>query len=161
MVQGISNTGEQVETEFRRLTGASKPARAAHGDAVINGWNIEVKKASANTLNQVRAVKFIPLVAKDTRDGSWYVISAPEVVRLVASKERGQHTENPFESSTLSLASLSRFRVSEANLLDAVTAAIDESEHARELHSAMTQILSESKALAAESLRRVRSLLSD
>lgn len=161
MVQGISNTGEQVETEFRRLTGASRPTRAAHGDAVINGWNIEVKKASANTLNQVRAVKFIPLVAKDTRDGSWYVISAPEVVRLVASKERGQHTENPFESSTLSLASLSRFRVSEANLLDAVTAAIDESERARELHSTMTQILSESKALAAESLRRVRNLLSD
>jgi len=159
LTEGISNTGDQVEAEFRRLTGASRAARASHGDAVINGWNIEVKKASANTLNQVRAVKFIPLVAKDTRDGTWYVISAPEVVRLVASKERGQHTENPFESATLNLPNLSEFRVPETKLLAAVLSAIEAGKKATELHLAMNQVLSESKKLAADSLQRVRKLL--
>jgi hypothetical protein len=161
LAEGISNTGDQVEAEFRRLTGASKAARASHGDAVIEGWNIEVKKASANTLNQIRAVKFIPLVAKDTRDGTWYVISAPAVVRLVASKQRGQHTENPFESATLNLSSLSQFRVVESNLLNAVKVAIADGKAANDLHSAMKQVLSDSKKLAADSLRRVRRLLDD
>lgn len=159
MTSGISNTGNQVETEFRRLTGATRSNRAADGDAVVDGWNVEVKKASSNTLNQVRAVKFIPLVAKDTRDGQWYVISAPNVVKLVAGKERGQHTENPFESATLNIQNLSQFQVKESDLLNAVRNAIREANDAPALHALMKEILAESKKLASESLVRVRQFL--
>jgi hypothetical protein len=159
MASGISKTGKQVEAEYRRITGATKPARATLGDAVVDGWNIEVKKASSNTLNQVRAVKFIPLAVKDTRSNQWYVVPAPDIVRLVAEKKRGQHTENPFESSTLSLASLGAFRVKKSELLSKTRQAITKGKRHPKLRAEMARILKESRALADESRKRVSKLL--
>lgn len=159
MVGGISHTGNEVESEFRRITGASKPPRAAVGDAIFDGYAIEVKKASTNTLNQVRAVKFIPLVAFDTRDETWYVVPAPDVVRLVASKSRGQHTENPFESATVSVAQLEDFASSEATLKRDLAAAIEAGKANSALKKVMDDILEESKELAQTARNRVRALL--
>jgi len=118
-----------------------------------------VKKASSNTLNQVRAVKFIPLVAFDTRDAAWFVIPAPEIIRLVVEKERGQHTENPFESATLSLANLQSFRVKESQLKSAVLLAIEEGKKKPLLKAAMDEILRESRDLSTKSRAKVRALL--
>lgn len=159
MAGGISKTGEQVEAEFRRITRATKPSRAALGDAVIDGWHVEVKKASSNTLNQVRAVKFIPLAVKDTRSSQWYVVPAPDIVRLVATKKRGQHTENPFESSTLSLKSLGSFRVKRSELLSKTRLAIAKGKRHPKLRAEMTRVLKESRALADASRKRVSKLL--
>ena len=64
------------------------------GDAELGGAFVEVKKATAATLNQVRAVKYIPLVAYHEPTDTWYVVPAHVIVCLVASKGRGQHTEN-------------------------------------------------------------------
>lgn len=61
---------------------------------MLDGCPIEVKSATSNTLNQVRAVKYIPLVAYHVPTEAWFVVPAPDVVRLVSSKARGQHTEN-------------------------------------------------------------------
>jgi hypothetical protein len=159
---GISNTGDSAEEAFRRLTGARPPIRAADGDAVLDGCHIEVKKASADTLNQVRAVKFIPLVALHSPTGTWYVIPAPDVVKLVAQKERGQHTENPFESATLSLKKLDGFKVrSESLLATAVREAIERGKSFPRLEAAMRGVLTESKRLALDSRLQVTSLLTE
>lgn len=156
---GISKSGNDVEAEYRRLTGAKKPVRSALGDAIIDGWHIEVKAASSNTLNQIRAVKYIPLVIKDSRDNQWYVVPAPDVVRLVAKKKRGQHTENPFESSTLSIAALERFRVKRKDLLSRTRSAIARGKKYPQLHLEMELILSKSRALADQSRKRVAAIL--
>src|SRR5436190_7171588 len=103
---GISRGGADAEDLFIALTGATRAERAALGDADVDGHEVEVKKAASATLNQVRAVKFIPLVALFLPEGRWFVIPASEIVRQCAKKTRGQHTENPFESATLSLNNL-------------------------------------------------------
>lgn len=160
MPEGISNTGDDVEAAFRRLTGAKRSERAADGDAVFEGCNIEIKKASSNTLNQVRAVKFIPLVAFHTPSRTWYVVPAPDIVKAVAVKKRGQHTENPFESATLNLSTLGSFAVAaEHDLTRAVRAAITRGSQFPQLRDAMRTVLSESKQLAASSREEVAQLL--
>jgi hypothetical protein len=124
---GISHAGKSAEERFRELTGAEKSPAAAMGDAVLDGIGVEIKKASSNTINQVRAVKYIPLVVLDDPSDQWYVVPAHEVVRQVAVKSRGQHTEIPFECATLSLKNVASYAVSAADLRAAGNAAAQES----------------------------------
>jgi hypothetical protein len=157
---GISHEGQSAEERYRQATGASKPAKSGDGDAVLGGCNIEVKKAAGATLNQVRAVKYIPLVALHEPTDTWYVVPAHVVVCLVSSKSRGQHTENPFESATLNIVGLEKYKIaSEKELKQATLDAIAEANKYPDLKKAMETVLKESKALAACSIRDVKSLI--
>jgi hypothetical protein len=159
---GISRSGADAEEVFAALTGASKAPAAALGDAVLDGHYVEVKKASSTTLNQVRAVKYITLVAYSSTEERWYVVPASEVVRQCTLKRRGQHTENPFESSTLSLRNLAAHAVAEpAGLRGAVVAAIEEAQRYPALKELMDRVLAESKALAERSIADVGAALRD
>lgn len=159
---GISGGGRSAEDRFRALTGATLAPKASVGDAVLDGCPIEVKNATSDTLNQVRAVKYIPLVAYHVPTDSWYVVPAPDVVRLVSSKARGQHTENPFESATLSVRNLAPYRVtSEATLADEVRAAIARGEAHPKIRAAMEDVLQASKDLAISAIDEVRKALRD
>lgn len=157
---GISRRGAVTEQLFLTLTGASKAERAALGDAILDGHHVEVKNASSATLNQVRAVKYIPLAALFLPEMQWFVIPANEIVRQCASKVRGQHTENPFESATLNLRNLQAYAVADpAALGDAVRNAIAEAERYPVLKEAMLQVLRDSRALAAGSVDSVKEAL--
>ena len=157
---GISHGGHSAEERYRQVTGAVKPPKSGLGDAALGGTFVEVKKATAATLNQVRAVKYIPLVAYHEPTESWYVVPAHVIVCLVASKGRGQHTENPFESATLNIFALGKYRVgSEADLKKATLDAIVEAQKHSELKAAMDRILADSKALAAKSVADVTALI--
>lgn len=157
---GISGGGQKAEDAFRELTGASRTRYAREGDAVLNGHNIEVKNATSNTLNQVRAVKYITLVAYHQPTATWYVVGPHEIVRLVSSKARGQHTENPFESATLNIKNLSEYRVaSDGDLRQAVLDAIASGDSHPRLREAMAGVLEDSKDLARRSIQEVRELL--
>lgn len=157
---GISGRGRSAEEAFRAITGAGKPARASDGDALLGGHPVEVKRATNGTLNQVRAVKYIPLVARHEPSDTWYVVPAHDVVRLVSEKARGQHTENPFESATLSVSHLSDYRVPEAELKAATLKAIQSADEYPEIRENMNQVLEESRELARRSVARVRQTLS-
>jgi hypothetical protein len=158
---GISGLGDSAEVRFRRITGATRALRAKDGDAVLFESNIEIKRAGAKTLNQVRAVKYIPLVALYEKTDTWYVVPAPDVVRLVSSKTRGQHTENPFESATLSIQNLDAFSLSdERELKDAVRRAVHRGQAFPDLKRAMQKVLSDSKALATSSKDEIQVILS-
>jgi len=127
---------------------------------MLEGHYVEVKRTKQTTVNQVRAVKYIPLVVYSPPSESWYVVSPDEIVRLVGKKSRGQHTENPFESATLRLRDLRHCRVSSGEALRQATLdAIACGESARELKDAMSRILQRCKGLAAESIELVKSLL--
>ncbi len=156
---GISKTGNKAEELFRALTSSQKPPKAALGDAVKNGIYAEVKKVSENTLNQVRAVKYITLVAYDSEKKEWYVVPACDVVELIAGKERGQHTENPFESATLTLRIIGPYKVSGSDLSAAWAAAVEKSDGKPLLKQKMDEVLEECKKLSTKHKKEVREML--
>lgn len=158
---GISHKGREAERRFREITGATKADKASDGDALLNGRPVEVKQASTNTLNQVRPVKYSPLVAFDKRTSTWYVVPPDVVVRLSAQHARGQHTENPFESVTLNLAKLSAFSVAEADLRSATIAAFKRGDGKADLENAMKEVRDKASALAKWSRQHVKQLLKD
>ena len=160
MTMGISGSGDSAEDQFFYHTGAQKSARAADGDAILDGHVVEVKKASSVTINQVRAVKYITLVVLDTSQNKWFVVPPDEVVRLVSKKKRGQHTENPFESSTLSTNHIGGFAIPDAtHLREAVIAAAVQGEKWPALRSEMIGVKKQAVELAADSLNNVHQLL--
>ena len=110
---GLSGGGRSAEDLFRQLAGAVPAGRAAQGDALLQGHPVEIKRATSDTLNQVRAVKYLPIVVHFAPADEWYVVPAHVVVAAVSRKRRGQHTENPFESATLSLRNLRDWKVGE------------------------------------------------
>ena len=158
---GISGGGDDAEQEFRRLTGATIAPKASVGDAMLEGDSVEIKAATTSTLNQVRAVKYIPIVALDRRTNTWYVVPAHVVVVAVSRKRRGQHTENPFESATLNLTSLAHYKVESGELRERTLAAIEESSRYIGLREEMARVLASSRALAEESLARVRARIDE
>jgi hypothetical protein len=161
---GISSGGRSAEALFRQLTGAREAPTAALGDAVLvdsqgHPHLVEVKNATKVTVNQVRAVKYLPVVVYHEPTG-WYVVPAHGVIALVATKTRGQHTENPFESATLNVNQLGHFRVPiEADLNAATLAAITEADRYPELREVMAWVLKESRSLARESRDKVSAIL--
>lgn len=129
--QAIRHEGDDAERSFLRLVKGSRPSPdSKRGDALVpvdNDWHfVEIKQCQSNTINQVRAIKFIPLIVySPENDLPWVVIPAHEVVRLVSAKSRGQHTEIPFESANLSLSQLpDNFRCGDAGLEQKVMQAI-------------------------------------
>lgn len=161
MTTGISSAGREAERLFREITGATQTAKAADGDALLNNHAVEIKQTSTNTLNQVRPVKYLPLVVFDKRNAEWYVVPPNEIVRLVAERSRGQHTENPFESVTISLTKLVEFKVGEVNLRLATIDAIRQGDSRPELRDTMREIRDKASELAKWSRERVQLLLMD
>jgi hypothetical protein len=155
---GISGRGRKAEELFRQITGAVPAARAAQGDALLEDHPVEVKRAKGATINQVRAVKYLPLAVLNER-AEWYVVPAHVVVAWVSQKRRGQHTEIPFESATLSLKNLEAWKVEDPDLREATIEAIAASARYPELRSAMEDVLREARDLADASIDRVRDLL--
>ncbi|HEY5342692.1 MAG TPA: hypothetical protein VIJ66_03430 [Solirubrobacteraceae bacterium] len=134
--------------------------------AVTQSWTATSLRSSGppkTTLNQVRAVKYIVLIAYYCPDGispCWYVVPAHRVVALVARKTRGQHTENPFESATLNIRDLADYRVDdETQLRTQVLAAVHDSARYTDLQAEMARILRESRSLASDSRERVSVVL--
>jgi hypothetical protein len=160
MTYGISGGGRSAEEAYILATGALHSPSSALGDAVLEGTSVEIKRASSNTLNQVRAVKYIPLVVYDQTSDDWFVVPAHVVVALVSGKTRGQHTENPFESATLSVQQLGPYKVTGTqDLRSATLEAIAAAEDYAPLRTEMQRVLVASKELAEESHRRVHATL--
>jgi len=158
---GISRGGKEAEERFMAITGATPTARAALGDAVLDGTTVEIKHTKrTETLNQVRAVKYIPLVVWVSGEDAWYVIPAHRIVAIVSDCKRGQHTENPFESATLNLKRLDDFRLeSEADLAAAVVRRAKESAAYPQLKKEMDRVLAEVREHAASDIERVIGVL--
>jgi hypothetical protein len=130
--QAIRNEGKPAEQAFLRLVKNALPSDVARrGDAIVSvdgaSSYVEIKHVTSNTINQVRAVKFIPLVIYSPQFGDrpWAVLPAQEVVRLVLPKARGQHTEIALECANLSLSCIAgTFRCTSAGLDNAVQSAV-------------------------------------
>jgi hypothetical protein len=128
MEQTIRHQGDNAKNLFRRLvTNVRRSNDFSAGNTEVhidNKWHhVDVKTCNSNTINQVRAIRYQTLVIYN--DSVWYVIPPQEVVRLMAQKSRGQHTEIPFESANLTLSQIqSVYRCSDSQLAERVYAAV-------------------------------------
>jgi hypothetical protein len=128
MKQTIRHEGDNAKKLFRRMvTNVRRSNDFSSGDTEVNidgDWfHVDVKDCQSNAVNQVRAIRYPTLVIY--YDGFWFVLPPQEVVRLVAQKTRGQHTEIPFECASLSLSQIqSVYRCSDSQLAERVYAAI-------------------------------------
>lgn len=126
---GITGKGNSAEERFCKITGAERlPGRSPLGDALFKKEQteiyVEIKKVGikeagkGGTLNQIRAIKYLPLVVyiDEPMNERWYVVPPDEIVRMVSTKKRGQHGENPFENSSLTSTSLKKYEVSARDL---------------------------------------------
>lgn len=167
--QSIRNEGEGAEFRFLQfVSGARASESASAGDAVVDVEGlpsyVEVKQCDSKTINQVRPVKYIPCVVWLTsRDPAmWLVFSPDDLLRIAASKKRGQHTELAFEcmniSVTNSLLDHPGLCVSDSQLDLAVRNAIRRGRAAR-LHMEATELLRrELRALAERFSKRILDL---
>lgn len=168
MATGISNQGTDAEQLFFALVTSSRKApKASAGDAVVNvdgiDVTVEVKKCDApngsGTINQVRAIKFIPMVVHNPSRNEWFVVPAAELVRAAASKSRGQHTEIPFESMNMSLSQVTRWKCSSAELDAALRAAVRFDRNHKVLGIAMVALLASIKSFGDHQKAEIARLL--
>ena len=146
---GISNDGDDAEALFCQVTGALRQGRTARADALLGPWPIEVKKVSSGTLNQVRPIRFLTVVARDTSSSVWFVLPAERILTAAIRKPRGQHTENALECCTLSLSDFSDCLVHERFLRETVILVAERSSLLTGVSSLLQQQLDELNAIAA------------
>jgi hypothetical protein len=153
----IRNTGQKAESLFLELVGTARPSDAPRrGDAIVevdgHDHYVELKECHASpgkggTINQVRAIKYITCVIWAPKYAKWFVLSPDQLVSLASTKNRGQHTEIPFESMTIRLANLGdQFHetADDRELEDVVTRAIQRGEAASAaMKELMPQLLDE------------------
>ena len=171
MSDGISNSGEKSEVLYRRVTGATRPSEQSLGDAmhIIDGTShyVEVKKANTPTVNQVRPVKFCPVVVHRPVLGDvWYVFSPIEIVDMALDKCRGQHTEDPLECFNFNfthavLETFEKSKCSSKDLLAKVEKAIhtSNSPHARRLKGLLDSHLTKVRQNVSDTKEEIRELL--
>ena len=169
--QAIRREGQDGEEAFLNAVPHSRTTDSAkRGDVRVlcDGVDayIEVKSChaatgKAGTLNQVRAIKYIPLVVFAPARDTWYVLPAHALVRLAADKQRGQHTEIPFESMNLALnASLDSFGCTTGELPDRVHEAVRADRAFVLLRRQMERLLKDISDLRDSHRAAVRALLS-
>jgi hypothetical protein len=148
----IRKEGRIAENLFCQITGASKPTHSQDGNAVLDGYFIAIAKVGKDTINQVRAVKYLPLVAYDEPNDTWYVVPAHVLVAEVAKKDRGQHGEIAFECVNLSLSHFHQYRLDSKEELKArVLQAIAESNKFPDLKKRMAQVIDDAATLSKKS----------
>ncbi len=165
--QTIRHEGDAAEARFLELVRDSrKSAQPKQGDCeVLSGgtWRqVELKQCHrGGTINQVRAIKCIPLVIQcPPRGGGWVVIPPADLVRLVATKSRGQHNEIPFECANLTLNSLpDEYVCGDTALEAAVREALVESSSLAAARKVMSELTDGVRTLNETIKKRVRDLL--
>ncbi len=156
--------GSLAEKRFLEITGAMRPEKQTDGDAAFwhNGaWRyVEIKLTRSSGINQVRAIKFIPLVVLDLKGKRprWLVIPGSDIVDIQCRKPRGQHSECPFESAGLTLTKLERFVIREP-LTDAVLRAFEVDDKNPELQALMSGVLHELRDLTHRSCTEAKRII--
>ena len=97
---GITKSGKKAENllieaipDVKENKGAAK-----EGDVIFESASLDLKffvEVKKNAWNQVRPMKYIPVVGYVEATGEWYVVPA-DVLMGWSSTRMGQHTPNPF-----------------------------------------------------------------
>lgn len=158
-----------VKMLHQMVEGLGIPANARDGDVVLDGHAYEVKSTKLQMIAQVRAVKFIPLIIYQSAREEWYVMPPQDVVRMVAQKTRGQHTEIPFECAAVNLNAAGtegwhrwqKWRTRPEDMPAAMRRAWRSGRQHKDLHMLMLETEQRARALAEETRQHVHRLLGD
>jgi anti-sigma factor ChrR (cupin superfamily) len=175
MTPAIRHDSDEAEAEFDRLVQNAMPTEnAKDGDRIVIVDNqrgpVEIKQCTAppgktGTINQVRAIKCIPLVIWAKARNCWFVIPADELVRIAAGKSRGQHTEVSFESMNLSLkgndAEWHHFRCADGELNERVMAAVRRTREKKDILALMQSLKGDLSALNQKYKDKVQEAFGD
>lgn len=103
--------GDSAVHRFCEITGArALPHASREGDAVLGITAVEIKKATAGTISQVRAVKYVPLVVYRPEQDEWIVVPAPDLIRMIVEGQKhGQHGASPFICCSFSVRSIEQY----------------------------------------------------
>ena len=160
LVNGIVESGQRAKERFIKLTGAD-PGPHKNGDLLLDGHLVAVRMASGGTVNQIRAVRYLPLAVWDENEDRWYVLSADQVVKLVVGRA-GQHGSNPLENQKRALSRIKQFQIdSDQDLRNEMLAAIERAARWQTLRRAMVDAEEDARAVAAEIVGRIQRILSD
>lgn len=169
--EAIRNEGQKAEDHFIQLIeGARCSDSPKDGDAVVVVDNrrehIEIKECHAApgksaTINQVRAIKYICCVIWAPNRDCWYVISPDQLVHIAANKDRGQHTEIPFECMNFTLKHLDDnqdlcTKCKDSDLTQTVIAAIRRGRDNKSLSCLMDSLRVDIQSLREEYRKQVR-----
>jgi hypothetical protein len=109
----ISDAGDSAEQLFDKLvTSSRKTDNSAKGDRIVTvdgeDYYVEIKKCGAllskrGTINQIRPIKYIPLVIWASGRSCWFIFSPEKLIEIALEKKRGQHNEVSFECINLTL----------------------------------------------------------
>ena len=167
--QAIRNEGAGAEARFLELVpGATPSDNPKRGDVIVpvdgDDHYVEIKecRSDGGTINQVRAIKYICCVIWAPERGGWFVISPDQLVAIAANKDRGQHSEIPFECMNFSLNSLPGDLHSicdDAGLAERVTTAIRRGEQNGDIKRQMVKLHEQLRHLVATYRDAIRALL--
>ena len=160
MVNGIKKRGRRAKTRFIELTGAVAGPSGIDRDLFLDDHRVAVRLASA-MVNQIRAVRYLPLAVWEEDADRWYVLSADQVIELVVGRA-GQHGSNPLENQKRALSRIKQFQIdSDQDLRNEMLAAIERAARWQTLRRAMVDAEEDARAVAAEIVGRIQRILSD
>ena len=136
----IRHSGDYAEERFvAAVHGSWYSTEPSRGDVCLyHGGReryVEIKQSGGSNVNQVRPIKWIPLVVLHKPTDIWHVLSAPDQVNLACYRSRGQHSELPWECCQLQLPFDNQCR--DAGLPAAIAKAIEEGDDDLERYEAM------------------------
>ena len=166
----ISREGDESERLFQSIVShATVPSEgAAYGDVrIVVGDSVHYleikccKSKSGGTLNQIRAMKYIPLIVHlPNQAPHWMVVPPNKLVEITAQRRRGQHTEIALESATISVNSLDKsFWCDEKALEQRVVSAIHEGQKYPLLKQAMVDLKRDIRRLAVHAKMDIAAIL--
>ena len=147
-MQRIRGEGTKAEQRFRQLVPFAGPRHSERsGDATVtvdgHEHHVEIKMCRTSTINQIRPIKFIVLAVYAPNRGCWYVVPPNDLVHIAARKDRGQHTEIPFECMNLTISQLDDqgFKCIDEDLPERVREAVRKGERDTETRKIMEELL--------------------
>ena len=147
----MRHDGEKTEDKFQILVPNSRESsHPKRGDVMLSLDDelayVEVKFCGSRTVNQVRPIKFITCAIWAPQQDCWYVLAPDQQVLFAARKNRGHHTEIPFECMNFSLSSLTPefyTKTSSGDLEAAIHSAIRRGREAKQLKELMDALFKE------------------
>jgi hypothetical protein len=184
MVEKISGAGNKAEekclkllkakpmfTEVKRASGKCKPLgdiqfiykNASHYVEVKQCTSKESKnKTRIGTINQIRPMKFIPLVVWDPSVDSWYVVPASKQIEMALDKLRGQHNELAWECTNISIKQIDAVRCNEDQTAERIARAIDEdSTICKNAKFIFSNLLTKLRSLKKDTDEKIKEVLSN
>lgn len=140
----------KAKRRFCELTGAIPGDKGLLGDLMLDGHSVAVRVADGGNINQIRAVRYQPLVV--LRNDRWYVVAPDDVIEIVTRTAIGQHGWNPLENKSISSSAVSEYELlHEDQLRDRTLGAIAQGEKRPDLMRAMVTVSQSLSTLAAKS----------